>query len=298
MEVLRPSPRSFPAVPPAAESLLVFALGLTVVQLGGRGVHAALSWRLTASSGVAWAVSESDVLGLAILGRESALALLLCLLVSMRRVSWGATLPVGRPSALAWGGSVLLVLGLAPSVSYVHDVTHGALPTPIPVPDLLSLAVRGASPLELLFLLFSAAIVPAIVEEGFFRGLLSREGFLPPTSRLLMPSLLFGLLHLVPAHAAGMSVLGLGLGTIRACTGSVFPAIAAHAAYNAAVLAVVFWGGASSASGGLGVPLLGFATAGLGLWLLASFGRFPGSGSGRGGKPLPDQGLTTPDPPS
>jgi membrane protease YdiL (CAAX protease family) len=121
------------------------------------------------------------------------------------------------------------------------------------------------------------ALAPAICEEVLFRGVV-----LPAMCRLgagfglVASSALFALIH-IDATTAGLAfhrlpfafVVGLGLGSLRLFTGSLLPAIAAHAVINTITFSTVLFTGAASEAVdephlGLGLALLvggGAATA-------------------------------------
>jgi membrane protease YdiL (CAAX protease family) len=81
----------------------------------------------------------------------------------------------------------------------------------------------------------AVVVIPALSEELFFRGLLQRG----LTRRygagigVGITSVLFGVVHAMPAAIVYASVAGLVLGLVRLRTGSVLPCIALHGAFNA-----------------------------------------------------------------
>ena len=105
-----------------------------------------------------------------------------------------------------------------------------------------------------------AALVPMILvvivgggfgEETFFRGFLfERLGKLigsstaAKTSIVLITSVIFGLTHYPDQGLAGVEqamITGLAFGTTFALTGSLFPIMIAHAAFDLAALAIIYW---------------------------------------------------------
>jgi membrane protease YdiL (CAAX protease family) len=89
------------------------------------------------------------------------------------------------------------------------------------------------------------AIFPPLCEETLFRGLALR-GFarsFGPVRALLYTSLLFAAMHGTAVQLLLMTFLGFYFGALSWLTGSVWPAIFAHAINNAAVLVVQLkWG--------------------------------------------------------
>jgi membrane protease YdiL (CAAX protease family) len=83
-------------------------------------------------------------------------------------------------------------------------------------------------------ILVAAVIVAPLGEELLFRGAIF--GTLARAGGVGLPivgsAALFGLMHLTPGHAAAAFVSGLGLGWMRAVTGSVWPCVVAHALNN------------------------------------------------------------------
>lgn len=85
-------------------------------------------------------------------------------------------------------------------------------------------------------LAFVVAVGAGIPEEIFFRGYALRRlaiahGKIPA---VIVSSLLFGIFHLDPLHAPLAASMGLFLGFVVLKTGSIYPAISAHAINNAA----------------------------------------------------------------
>jgi membrane protease YdiL (CAAX protease family) len=91
------------------------------------------------------------------------------------------------------------------------------------------------------FAAFAAVVVllGPIVEEMMFRGI--GYGLLEPYGRgvaVLVVGLAFGLIHGLVAGFPIIATFGIGLTYLRAKTGSIYPCILLHAAFNAAGLAL------------------------------------------------------------
>lgn len=86
--------------------------------------------------------------------------------------------------------------------------------------------------------IISAAVVPAFCEELMFRGLMQTwiERRWGSRAALLIPSLLFALLHLSFQGFASLVVIGLVLGKLRQLSGGLWLPIAFHGIYNTAVI--------------------------------------------------------------
>jgi ABC-2 type transport system permease protein/sodium transport system permease protein len=93
-------------------------------------------------------------------------------------------------------------------------------------------------------LLATVAVVPAVVEELFFRGYLftALERSLRPRNVILLSAVLFGLFHvlmtdvLVPEKVIPTTLMGLALGWVRWRSGSIWPGVLLHMAYNGSVV--------------------------------------------------------------
>lgn len=92
--------------------------------------------------------------------------------------------------------------------------------------------------LQFLFAVFSAAVVPAFCEELMFRGLMQNwiERRWGGKAALIVPSLLFALLHLSLQGFASLVVIGLLLGRLRQLSGGLWLPIAFHGIYNTSVI--------------------------------------------------------------
>lgn len=139
------------------------------------------------------------------------------------------------PIALA----VLLILAVGPLADAAAVLVARAAPGfTIGTLDVIAGAVRGDL-LDAVLVGVVVAVAPAVCEELVFRGLAltALTARLGPTAGVVLSAALFGLIHVDPPQAAGAAVLGVVLGWVTHRTGSLWPAMAAHAANNA--LAVV-----------------------------------------------------------
>lgn len=86
--------------------------------------------------------------------------------------------------------------------------------------------------------IFTMAVVPAIVEEVAFRGMLQGRlmALLGATQGLVVTAMAFTLVHMSPATLPIHLALGLYLGWLRERSGSLWPGIFVHFAYNTLVL--------------------------------------------------------------
>jgi membrane protease YdiL (CAAX protease family) len=78
-----------------------------------------------------------------------------------------------------------------------------------------------------------AVLVGPFAEELFFRGLGIRVlGFLGGTTAIVGTALIFGLVHGLVVALPALVFFGLGLGWVRLRSGSIWPSVLAHSAYN------------------------------------------------------------------
>ena len=84
-------------------------------------------------------------------------------------------------------------------------------------------------------LLFSIAVVPALAEEIFFRGIIGRglKARYGLVSGIIMTSILFGIAHLHPAHAASVIPLGITMHVLYVATRSFWAPVLFHFCNNA-----------------------------------------------------------------
>lgn len=88
--------------------------------------------------------------------------------------------------------------------------------------------------------LLMASFAPAIAEEFFFRGVVL-QGFrnrLSAPVTLAVTGIIFGMMHLEPLKLVPITLLGVFFGSLILMTRSIWSAVFAHAANNAAVLFV------------------------------------------------------------
>lgn len=140
--------------------------------------------------------------------------------------------PVGTRSMT---GAILGALALNHLLTLYGAWQESVFPTPEPFALLDRLLVyRG--PIDLALLLVSLALVPAFCEEILFRGYLQAGLSHHLGGRMAgigASALLFAFFHLDPWRFVGVVGLGLYVAWLRDATGSLRPAVAAHAASNA-----------------------------------------------------------------
>ncbi len=99
--------------------------------------------------------------------------------------------------------------------------------------DFYRLLMLKGSWLDLYLPITVGALLPAITEETYFRGLL--QGSLKEYSKftsIFIPSILFGIFHFQVAFLLPLIIIGVYFAIITNITGSIFPAILLHLLNN------------------------------------------------------------------
>lgn len=112
--------------------------------------------------------------------------------------------------------------------------------------EMLGARVHGNVPAaenarELILSILLSAALPAVCEEFLFRGaILSALEPYGTKRAILITSLLFTLLHGSIIGAPGIFILGVVLGMIAVCTGSIYGSIIYHTLHNAITIVLVY----------------------------------------------------------
>lgn len=132
----------------------------------------------------------------------------------------------------AWAGLAALAPLLCINYYYHSWITQAAGLKESPFD-----ALRN-SPLGMQGLILLVAVMPAIIEEIAFRGLLQHwlHVALVPWKAIVVASFLFTVLHFSPISFPYLFVLGCLLGWTKWKTGSLYPAMLIHFAHNFTVL--------------------------------------------------------------
>jgi len=119
-------------------------------------------------------------------------------------------------------------------------------------------------------------------EETFFRGWMQGRlrGIWGPRPAIVATAAAFGLMHLDPVQGTVAFLMGILLGWVVERTGSVIPAIAAHAVSNTlSVLLLAFAGGRGSHGIHVGLILAGLLIGAWGIRRLGRIGHAPAGGA-------------------
>ncbi|MDG2015175.1 MAG: ABC transporter permease subunit [Pirellulaceae bacterium] len=178
-------------------------------------------------------------------------------LASFHRVRFRSGFGISKTSVVALLAGVLMGIGFGPlllqAISWSTQALDFAGLSDQATSDLL--VQRGEQYVERIkqapiwMLLLSMAIVPAICEELFFRGLLFRSlrTELSPWRTILATAILFGTFHLISAGGLTISrflpttIMGVILGWVCYRSGSVIPGILLHAIHNAITVCFAYY---------------------------------------------------------
>jgi membrane protease YdiL (CAAX protease family) len=133
--------------------------------------------------------------------------------------------------------AVGLVVGIAPLANLCGMLVAKLTGANLESIEFVGALVRKASGFELVVMCTALTLMPAVVEETLFRGLvLGTLDELRPALAVGVSALAFGAFHLDVAQGVATAVLGLGFGFVVQTTGSLLGAMVAHATYNLLVL--------------------------------------------------------------
>lgn len=110
------------------------------------------------------------------------------------------------------------------------------------IADQMTVILTMADPTTRLLISLGAAVAAPIGEELFFRGWLQPllERRFGRVAAIVSTALLFSLVHLEPVGFIARFELGLLFGLLRSWSGSIYPAMAAHAAHNLTSVAIMY----------------------------------------------------------
>jgi membrane protease YdiL (CAAX protease family) len=111
------------------------------------------------------------------------------------------------------------------------------------IEQLTKLLVTSNSGAELVTVIAIIAVIPAVVEELFFRGLIQRcfELQIGARNAIILGGIIFAGFHLNPFEFVPLAVLGIYLGFLRTYGRSLWVSVAAHFYNNLYACVMVFW---------------------------------------------------------
>ncbi len=183
------------------------------------------------------------VITLAVIFFQS-LILLICvhrLILRRHGLSWADLGLVSCPRA--WiRRAVFVALGLMPAVAIINAAIPRLLDIPFDNPQVAALAPAGFSWPALLGMIVMGGILTPFAEEIAFRGLLygwlrRRLGF---GAAAIVSASVFAVLHGVAVLIPALTLVGLALAWIAERSGSIWPAIVTHAAFNTFMILTLY----------------------------------------------------------
>lgn len=221
-EVGGPAPLEPPPPPPEPERRAPGVLGFFVAVLLLYAVPGALAQSASATAGLAWSELFGFFLPAAIAAAGANLRP--ARLLGLDR----APAPTALLLAVFCGVAGFLVAGSVMALT--------TLVVPARWVEAFDLSPLFAGPLwhrALLGLL--ASVLAPLCEEAAFRGYVQRAlaQRLRPTAAIALAALLFAAMHLDPVRFPALLILGVLFGWLSWRAGSIWPAVAAHAANNA-----------------------------------------------------------------
>jgi membrane protease YdiL (CAAX protease family) len=174
------------------------------------------------------------------------LLILLPLLLWGRAFRWNMRLTL-RLKRVPWPVylyTVVASFSFIPVAQEMEMAVEKVMPVPDFIEEIFELLILAPTTLDLLLVVIAVAVVPGLVEELLFRGivlwaLLRRVS--PPWA-VICCALLFAVMHLNPWQFVGGLVLGSIYGTVVLWTGSIWPVVLAHTLNNAAFIALANFG--------------------------------------------------------
>jgi membrane protease YdiL (CAAX protease family) len=228
---------------------LVFAANLALAAVAavvavGTGLRIDRALALLADPKSSPLVNSAPWIATSVVVMELVLSLVIWRFLRRHRVFLHEVSPLRVPSLRDLAGALLCVFGLSPLSGMLAELTSRYVPRDVNAETVVVALAKGVSGWELVAVLLATALIPSIVEELLFRGVLTRA-YLGRSNLLaiLVPSVMFGLFHTEPTQAAGTFVLGIGFGIARLYTDSVITSMVCHFAYNVYELLDVHAGG-------------------------------------------------------
>jgi len=181
-------------------------------------------------------------------------------------------------------GAVVLAVSAAPFAELAARLVQQGLQSTDTSGDIVARAIQSSGHAEFVLMLATLALLPAVVEEVLFRGVVFAAFARQSLSQAwLGSSLLFAAFHLEPTQVAGTFCVGLAFGLARLRSGSLVTSTVAHASYNAFILCTLRFGTVAGEPGPAASAVslaVGGVGAALGTWLLF---RTPYASRSRGG---------------
>lgn len=153
-------------------------------------------------------------------------------LVRIQKLPLKQTLALRPAHWQSWLGAVIFQTGALPVIVYMNSYIMKVLPIPRGWMEAFGESFNGDFSITMTILLF--CVSPGICEEILFRGALlgSMQRRWSPWKAIAVSSLMFGFLHFSVYRLFTTTLIGAGIGWIVVMSGSIYPAMLAHALNN------------------------------------------------------------------
>ncbi len=168
-------------------------------------------------------------------------------LAGWQRIRWRTTFALSMPSPAVWPAVVVLAVALWPMAHELVLLGQWLAPLDNRLVAQVHAYVNELNRVPLAWVLLTLAIVPAVVEEWFFRGFVMSGLDIErrPRHAVLWSALAFGVFHvltpsmLLPERFLGTTFLGMVLAWIRWRSASLWPGMFVHIGHNSLLLIAV-----------------------------------------------------------
>lgn len=169
------------------------------------------------------------------------LGALYLVVIRLRGLSWQDLGLIQPPPGAIVRGLLLAVIAV-PAIGLVNLFVQGLLGNEIENSQIEVLASVAVSPVNLLAMVLLAGALVPLVEELAFRGLL--QGWLRErvgaNGAIALSSLIFALMHGIPTLIPALLLVGVLLAWLYESSGSLWPSIAMHAAFNTIMTTLLY----------------------------------------------------------
>ncbi|MGB3976323.1 MAG: ABC transporter permease subunit/CPBP intramembrane protease [bacterium] len=161
------------------------------------------------------------------------------LMVLFQKLPLKQTLSLNKTTWKVWAGTILFQVGALPVILSLNQLMMKLLPIPMNWLENFNEVMAPDLPSYSMVLLMAAS--PGICEELLFRGAIqgSFQKKWSPLRSIIITGLLFGIMHFSIYRLFATTLLGISFGWIVHVSGSLYPAMLAHALNNTIALVVI-----------------------------------------------------------
>jgi membrane protease YdiL (CAAX protease family) len=175
---------------------------------------------------------------------ELLLVVPLIIILTRSKVNLGETLRINPVSKRTLLLSALISCGIVVWADELERIIALIIPPPQWL-DQLGQFLAVDNPLSLTLIFIGAVPLAAFSEEVLFRGFLQQvleKQWQDVTRAVLVGSLFFAVIHLIPYWAVQIYLLGLVMGYLAWITNSIFPSMVLHGINNGIAFSFANWG--------------------------------------------------------